>query len=158
MDYSFKELIMLTKEEVNKIVAQNCDRYGIEYALMFSIIKAISHWNFFCILYDQSCTGYCKVSDSSETEVLLQRVRWGVTQIYGYKARQLGYEGNLAELIKPEINIKYAVKQIAGYINKGYDFKKICEAYFGNLYSEIFYKKTYRYFNEYKVNFEESEC
>jgi len=47
-----------------------------------------------------------------ETETMQQKTSWGLMQIMGGVARELGYEGPLVGLCRPEINLHYGIKKL----------------------------------------------
>lgn len=53
------------------------------------------------------------LSISQETEVNCQNTSWGLLQILGVRARELGFDGYLTDLLVPEIGISYGCKNIA---------------------------------------------
>ena len=53
-----------------------------------------------------------------ETETVLQSMSIGLMQIMGGVARELGFEGNLSELFKPETNLFYGCKKLKQVVKK----------------------------------------
>ena len=49
---------------------------------------------------------------SRQTELIHQKTSWGLMQVMGSVARELGHQGPLMELCKPEVGIEYGVKQL----------------------------------------------
>lgn len=49
---------------------------------------------------------------SKETELVLQKTSFGLCQVMGGVARELGHQHSLLELIKPEIGLKYGCLQL----------------------------------------------
>ena len=49
---------------------------------------------------------------TSQTEIMHQKTSWGLMQVMGAVARELGFEGNLVELCNPEVGIKYGIKKL----------------------------------------------
>ncbi|MBT8187839.1 MAG: lytic transglycosylase domain-containing protein [Croceitalea sp.] len=49
---------------------------------------------------------------SRDTENMQQKTSWGLMQIMGGLARELGFEGPLVRLCEPEINLRLGIKHI----------------------------------------------
>lgn len=47
------------------------------------------------------------------TETMLQQFSWGLMQIMGAVARELGFRGHLTQLCDPETNLHYGCKKLA---------------------------------------------
>jgi soluble lytic murein transglycosylase-like protein len=50
---------------------------------------------------------------STETEKVCQKISWGVMQIMGATAREMGFNGWIPELIKPELSLEFACRYLA---------------------------------------------
>ena len=82
--------------------------------LAFALVKACSHWNQSMVVYDPlQFSFYNKKGGSGSTEIMLQRCRWGLFQIYGVVARKLGFSGPLTDLVRPDVNIHWGVRHMA---------------------------------------------
>ena len=49
---------------------------------------------------------------SETTEKVAQQHSWGLMQIMGYVARELGHMGYLTELLQPELNLRYGCMKL----------------------------------------------
>lgn len=49
---------------------------------------------------------------SADTELVFQKTSWGLGQVMGGVARELGHQRSLLELLQPEIGLKYCCLQI----------------------------------------------
>jgi len=95
-------------------------KYDIDPKLVKAIIEvessnevyAVRHEPYFRWLYNvEDYTGL----QTTATEETMQKTSWGLMQIMGATARELGFEGRfLVELINPETNIEYGCKYLAG--------------------------------------------
>ncbi len=47
-----------------------------------------------------------------ETEFTSQSSRWGLMQVYGSHAREMGLKGSLPQLCEPAINLRYGIKRL----------------------------------------------
>jgi soluble lytic murein transglycosylase-like protein len=72
------------------------------------------------IHFNYTANKYAKQLNISQiTEVNCQNTSFGLLQILGVKARELGFEGYLTDLLIPEIGLKYGCKNL-GILNKKY--------------------------------------
>ncbi len=66
---------------------------------------------------------------TERTEIIWQKTSWGLCQIMGGTARDLGFEGLLSELLDPDLNLKYAMKLIDQLFARGYKEDQVISAY-----------------------------
>ena len=58
------------------------------------------------------------------TEEVHQKISWGLCQLMGGRARELGFRDDLPKLIDPDINLYYGAKNLKGLIIK-YDEERL---------------------------------
>lgn len=63
------------------------------------------------------------------TEYTAQRSSWGLMQVMGFKARELGYMGHLTMLCDPEIGLFYGCKVLRQLLDKYGDESDVIAAY-----------------------------
>ena len=57
--------------------------------------------------------GYAKLSGISvDTEKMAQMTSWGLMQVMGFSARELGFKGLLSELLDPELGVTYGIYKL----------------------------------------------
>ncbi len=62
-----------------------------------------------------------KLNVSFETEVFMQHCSWGLMQIMGFKARELGFDQHLPQLLLPSQGIEWGCKALAKFHSR-YNF------------------------------------
>jgi soluble lytic murein transglycosylase-like protein len=100
--------------ETKKIIETQCNLYQIDPKWIHALITVESNWtvtalkyepNYFYLYKPEQCASLCKVTYA--TEIVTQKISWGLGQIMGALARQQGHVGNMPELLRPEVNIKH---------------------------------------------------
>jgi soluble lytic murein transglycosylase-like protein len=91
--------------------------HGVSVALIEALVTVESNWNPWAFRYEP---GFMYVKEvekfrklhklSHSTELNGQRTSWGLMQIMGGTARDLGYVGMLSELLSPEIAVDMGIR------------------------------------------------
>ncbi len=68
-------------------------------------------------------------SISKETELVLQKTSFGLAQVMGGVARELGHQKSLLELLQPEIGLKYGCLQLKRIAKRYNDRSDIIASY-----------------------------
>lgn len=90
--------------------------HGIPAAIICGIISQESAWDTWSMRFEPDFTkryiipAYPK---STPTFQVLQGSSWGLMQIMGLVARELGYKDNVLYLLKPEIGIEWGCRKLA---------------------------------------------
>lgn len=66
---------------------------------------------------------------SQDTELVFQKTSWGLGQVMGGLARELGHQGSLLHLLEPEIGLKYCALQIKRLANRHAERSDIIASY-----------------------------
>jgi soluble lytic murein transglycosylase-like protein len=99
------------------------------------------------------------VGQDYNNEVRNQETSWGPMQIMGATARWLGFNGEMAELCKPSIGIRYGCKYVRWQMNRYEKTIDVVAAYnagsarykdSGVLENEQYVDKVMRYYREIK--------
>lgn len=97
-----------------ELLKKKCVARNIPWGILDAIITTESAWNPWAVRYEEhfihtlSPERFSKYSKiTTQTELQLQKCSWGLGQIMGASARDLGYIGNLTELCKPEANLEW---------------------------------------------------
>ena len=108
----------------------------LEHHLMFAFAFHESNFEAAITRYEPGWKYFYKTKDFAEvllttedTEKVHQATSWGLMQIMGTVARELGYEGHLPALIDPLLNLTYGVKKIRLLRKKYSDINDIISAY-----------------------------
>lgn len=72
-----------------------------------------------------------------ETEYQLQKFSFGVMQVMGSVARELGFQGHLTELIIPENGVLYGCKKLKALSKRYSDVSDVIAAYNGGNASKV---------------------
>ena len=106
---------------MDNIIEKYCNHYSLPPPLIKSIIQVESSGNTYAVRYEPHFRWLYNVEDytsglqTESTEKEMQKTSWGLMQIMGATAREIGFDGAyLSELINPETNIKYGCKYLAG--------------------------------------------
>lgn len=115
--YDYRDLV----RSVGAIYGLNCD-------LILSIISQESQGNPDAIRFEPrsslafSPNVYCKkLFITVETERNHQNTSWGLMQVMGFKARELGYDDYLHKLVDPKLGVEYGCRTLA-QIKKKYAY------------------------------------
>jgi len=94
-------------------------KHGIEQALLAAIIQTESGGDMWVTRYEPQYNYLYFARNNAEnnkitvaTEETLQRMSWGLTQLMGGVCRELGFEGQIPQMITPELNLDYACRFI----------------------------------------------
>lgn len=97
-----------------------CRAFQVPVDVLDAIIHCESAWNPWAVRYERQFAyllepeKFAKATRVSiETEAVLQRCSWGLCQIMGGTARDLGYTGALTTLLDPELNVQYGARLFA---------------------------------------------
>jgi len=96
-----------------------CDRFGCDPALVAAIITVESQWNPYAVRYE---SGYRWLHQPEryarqqgialEVEELFQRMSWGLMQLMGGSAREMGFNLPLPALCDGMIGIEYGIRYL----------------------------------------------
>ncbi len=100
---------------INTLITQYGLLFSIPTTWMQAIITQESQFNTYAIRYEPNYRYtykpeyYAKASAlvSLNTEMMTQKMSWGLAQIMGGLAREQGHNGLMGELLDPETNIKH---------------------------------------------------
>lgn len=144
------------KELYTQYVVNICKDLDLNPALLAAIIEVESAWKPYAIRYEPSFelvsrpAYFAKLNSITETtERAMQRFSWGLTQILGCTARDIGFKGPMQSLCVPECGIlwgatylkrltkRYAnvLDQVAAY-NAGEAKKRVDGTYINQEYVE----------------------
>lgn len=113
---------------IQKTIAEIADKHGVDPALALAIAEVESGFDTYAVRFEPKF----RWTDTSlpnppvctvKTEEILQATSWGLMQVMGVVAVELGHRGWLTELTRPEHGAKYGVmhlkKKIEKYGGKG---------------------------------------
>ena len=117
---------MFKLDELEDIVELECKKQNVDYVLAHAICSVESSWNTYAVRYEPNVEKYVhdtlihaqNLNITELTEAMLQRFSYGLFQVMGFLARDLGHRGLLTELLFPEICAKYGVLYIKKQLNR----------------------------------------
>lgn len=154
------------KDDYIKIVRRECETLKVDPALLCAIIDTESNWRPNAVRYEKNFRYLwlpAKYADQEnitlETETILQRMSFGLTQIMGANLRWMDYEDPLMTSFDPEKNIIFGVKFFKNRCDKYDDIKDKISAYNagspiknGDSYkNEGYVDKVYKAYKEFKI-------
>ena len=102
--------------EWEDIIISKSEKYDIPAELVSAIIKVESSGDTNAIRYEDHYKWLYEPEafrGHKATERIAQKTSWGLMQVMGAVARELGFKGRfLSELLKPELGIEYGCKQL----------------------------------------------
>lgn len=125
----------------DEIVAHYAAYHGLEQALVHAIIMVESAGNTWAVRYEPNMRWQLPPEQSQihakacgvslDTELMCQRTSWGLMQVMGVVARELGFDGLLTKLCDEELGIAYGCKQLERLKkwHKSYSFDDVVASY-----------------------------
>ena len=118
---------MTTKSDLEALLyKKTASEPGLDPILLSAIIEVESAWVPSRMKFEPGFTYLCKEQEMAlkngvdlPTERCLQRFSYGLGQIMGGTARELGFSGPLPELLDPSVNMEYMLRY----------FQKKCDEY-----------------------------
>lgn len=105
-------MIFLKKAEIRALIQSRAKDLNLDSKLLEAIVLVESNYNPTVVRFEEGWpyledpkkyASYNRISHA--TEMVLQRMSWGLGQIMGGAVRSLGYAGPLTTLIDPENNV-----------------------------------------------------
>ena len=104
---------------ISDVIEKNCQTFGLDFKLIRAIVLTESGGKSSVARYEAQYiytfripffATKCGISQDTETQ--LQKMSWGPMQVMGGLARQLGFDGFLPDLCKPDVGIYYGCKYL----------------------------------------------
>jgi len=140
-------------EQLKDIIAINSSRFNIPIEIICGIISQESSWKSDATRYEQKFqkkyidTKYANFSEKWRRDMATS---WGLMQIMGIVARELGFNGEPNELINPQLNIKWGCCKLTSLMRKYTNsLKDVIAAYNAGSPRR---DKNGNYVNQYYVN------
>lgn len=107
----------MTSEEIRSLLEKEVKGSSLDVNLMLAIIETESTNNPWAVKYETRSTLYnnpviyCRKNGIDlPTEKNLQHISWGLFQIMGFAARDMGFQDILTKLLIPEVNVIWGVE------------------------------------------------
>lgn len=108
------------KPDFMKIIGSYCETMHVPVNLVKGICRVESNWNENTLRYEPMfndltmVVSYArKLAISAETEAMCQKTSWGLMQIMGAVARNLGFDDILTKLLVAENNLYFGIKLLS---------------------------------------------
>ncbi len=158
---------MWNKKELEILADKYAKESNIDTDLVYSIISVESGWNPFVSRYEPHTDKYVynaysfadKCGITMQTEELAQKHSYGLGQLMGFVARDLGHKTLLSELFIPEVNLRYMMKFLKHKLEKYGDEASAIAAYNagsprktdgGMFFNQKYVDKVYYFLNSFR--------
>ncbi len=101
----------------SQIFLEVCKRFGVDPKVIAAIVTIESTWNPWVCRVEPGYYWTSKVRDfadlhrqSHQTELWHQKTSWGLMQVMGGTARDLGYTDICTKLCTPELGLEYGIR------------------------------------------------
>ena len=108
---------------INAYIKESCRRFGLDYALVNALIATESGFNPCVIRYEQDYKYLFKIEEcrrligcSLDTMINMQKCSWGLGQIIGAVAYEMGLQNWATKLLDPELNIHFVCEYLQNII------------------------------------------
>lgn len=131
--------------DIKKEYSEICQKYSKIYGnfdpfWLLALIQQESSGNPWVVRYEMkyqyilSTEYYSKLNRITEnTELVCQKMSWGLGQIMGAVARDLGHQNLITELLNPDLNIRYMAMLIQNLLKKSTQPNDVFAMYNGGI-------------------------
>jgi len=113
-----------------------CEPFKIDAKLVYAIAMAESALDPNTARFEPGWKYWYKIDDFSkslritrDTEKVFQATSWGLMQVMGTVARELGFNKHLTELTKPNYNVAIGVRKLQELFNKYDKLEDVISSY-----------------------------
>ena len=155
------------KKELEFLATKHAKENNLDPDLVFSIITVESGWDTFVSRFEPSVDKYvfntlthssnCRITQM--TEDLAQKHSYGLGQIMGFLAREMGHKECLSQLFIPEINLSYMCRFIKKQLERyGFETDAVAAYNAGSAHkldsgmyrNQQYVDKVYKFLNAYR--------
>jgi soluble lytic murein transglycosylase-like protein len=87
--------------------------HDLDGALVCAVVEQESNWAAWSIRYEPAFqTRYVEPHGLRPTETVARSISWGLMQLMGESAREMGFSGKMASLCDPEIGLEWGCKHL----------------------------------------------
>jgi len=154
---------------IKNVIRTNAEKYGINPLVVEAMIHVESAGHAYATRYESRWRWFLttrkfsrSILSSDKTERVHQATSWGLMQVMGTVARELGFKGRMPELCKPDIGVKYGVMKLASQLKRQKNLKDALSAYnsgrpankskAGRLYAEKVMNRTDELIAQFEFN------
>lgn len=113
------------KEVIIEIAKAKAKEHQIPLELVLAVIETESNFNNMTYRFEPNWKYHLSIEAFSKmtlvsynTEKAMQQISWGLMQVMGTVARELGFKGLFTELCDPGTGIDYGCAKLAGLLEK----------------------------------------
>ena len=117
-------------------ITELCDLYKLDFALIGAIVVIESAGRTTAVRYEPNWKTHLNpvmyaniLNITTMTEATLQSFSWGLMQVMGTVARELGFCGHLPQLCEPEHGLKYGCMKVNELFNRFDELTDVISAY-----------------------------
>src|SRR5580692_2027545 len=113
--------------EIIDLARQIASEHSLEPALVCAVIEQESAWNPWAVRYEPGFLSHYvaplyTAGKLTATEAYTRSMSWGLMQIMGQTARELGFSGkSLTELCDPATGVKFGCQLLASKLTRAHD-------------------------------------
>lgn len=103
----------------SKVFRDVCSRFAIDSTLVAAVVTVESTWDPHAFRYEPAFAYPFKAEEFSKlhritlsSELVFQKTSFGLMQIMGGVARELGFVGQLSQLFDPALNLEYGIRYL----------------------------------------------
>lgn len=120
----------MTRAEVAQLVQDHPDRGELPVACVVAICKVESDFNEWAYRYEPGFKYLVgDVGTMSPTEKTEQMASWGLMQVMGGVAREMGFKGFCSQLCQPYTGLSYGMRHLAKFYKKYQDWPDAIASY-----------------------------
>ena len=105
---------MWTRDELIAIARPTARAHGLDEALFCALVEQESSWSPWAIRFEPGF--YARYENTlhllPETERYARAFSWGLCQVMGQTARELGWQGSMTQLCEPLIGLEYGARKL----------------------------------------------
>lgn len=119
----------MVEEQLHSLIRENATNLGVPAALALAVCDVESGFNPYAMRYEPTYRWLVRIPAWTSTEQVGQRISWGLMQIMGATARELGFIGYFPRLCEPAIGVQYGCRYLVMLYTKYHDWTKAIAAY-----------------------------
>jgi soluble lytic murein transglycosylase-like protein len=108
----------MTSQELKEKAFHYAELNDLDGALICAVIEQESNWIPWAIRYEPAFQKrYVDPLNLGPTETVARSISWGLMQLMGQAARELGFNGKMASLCDPENGLEYGCRHLKNKLN-----------------------------------------
>jgi soluble lytic murein transglycosylase-like protein len=105
--------------DLQQLVVATAKTHGLDPDLVCAVVEQESAWNTWAIRHEPAFYArYVAPLGLTDTESVARSFSWGLMQLMGQVARELGYAGHLAALCEPSTGVEWGCRLLANKLRE----------------------------------------